>query len=115
MAPSAGFAAVPVDCPPSPCARLSRARTTTGTPPLVRDVAGPGQLAGLRRPGARIEVPVFMRRTRGALGGRLYPWQHGPLADFGARRAARPCGTYPARPLMSARALAAFSSETSTR
>jgi len=56
-----------------------------------------------------------MRQTLGALGGRLYPWQHGPLADFGARWAARPCGTYPARPLISARALAAFSSRTSSR
>ena len=27
-------------CPPSPCARFSRARTTTEAPPLIRDIAG---------------------------------------------------------------------------
>src|SRR5262249_3388049 len=31
-------------CPPSPCARLSRARTTTGILPLTRDIAGLGSL-----------------------------------------------------------------------
>ena len=41
------------------------------------------RLAGLRVFGARIEVPMFEGRTRGAVGGRLYPWQHGPHADSG--------------------------------
>src|SRR5262249_31731813 len=36
-------------CPPPPCTRLSRARTTTGTLPLARDIAGLGSLPTSRR------------------------------------------------------------------
>ena len=41
------------------------------------------RLAGLRVPGARIEVPMFAGGTLGAVGGRLYPWQRGPRAESG--------------------------------
>lgn len=41
------------------------------------------RLAGLRVPGARIGVPMFTGETRGAVGGRLYPWQRGPHAESG--------------------------------
>ncbi len=41
------------------------------------------RLAGLRGSGARIGVPMFKGGTRGAVGGRLYPWQHGPHAESG--------------------------------
>jgi hypothetical protein len=33
------------------------------------------RLAGCFRSGARLQVPVFPRRTLGAVGGQLYPWQ----------------------------------------
>jgi len=33
------------------------------------------RLAGCSRSGARLQVPVFPRRTLGAVGGQLYPWQ----------------------------------------
>src|SRR5262249_6899146 len=41
------------------------------------------RFAGLRGPGARLEVPVFPGGTRGAVGGRLYPWQRGPPSHSG--------------------------------
>ena len=41
------------------------------------------RLARLRGSGARIGVPMFKEATLGAVGGRLYPWQHGPLAQSG--------------------------------
>jgi hypothetical protein len=41
------------------------------------------RLAELRGLGARIEVPMFEEETRGAVGERLYPWQHGPRAESG--------------------------------
>ena len=45
------------------------------------------QLARLRRPGARIRVPMFVGVTHGALGGRLHPWRRGrsPTRSRGAR------------------------------
>jgi hypothetical protein len=33
------------------------------------------RLAGCFRSGAQLQVPVFPRRTLGAVGGQLYPWQ----------------------------------------
>ena len=33
------------------------------------------RLAGCFRSGARLQVPVFPRRTLSAVGGQLYPWQ----------------------------------------
>jgi hypothetical protein len=50
------------------------------------------QLAKLRGPGARVEVPVFQGGTLGALGGRLYPWQRGPLPRRGSGSGASACG-----------------------
>src|SRR5260370_25127174 len=84
MALSCGLTVARTYCLPSPCARLSRARTTTETPPLIRDVASLGSLPASRA-GARIEVPVFRGVTLDALGGRLCPWQRGPHTRFGRR------------------------------
>ncbi len=64
-----------ISCLPSPCTRLSRAPTTTETPPLSRDVTGLGGVP--IHIGAQLEVPVFTKRTLNAVGGQLYPWQHG--------------------------------------
>src|ERR1041384_8302522 len=76
MALSCDFEIARIYCLPSPCARLSRARTTTKTLPLVGDIAGLGSLPEFVS-GAPIEVPLFMIGTLGAVGGRLCPWQRG--------------------------------------
>ncbi len=68
-------------CPPSPCARLSRAPTTTRTPPPSPGRRWAWQLAGLRVPGARVEVLVFRRGNPWC--GR---WTTVPLATRTARR-----------------------------
>src|SRR5262245_18574563 len=64
------------DCLLSPCARLSRARTTPEAPPPVRDVTGLGGLPRFAGRGARIGVPMFKGVTLGVVGVRLYPWLH---------------------------------------
>ena len=81
QSPNAAYTAFPSDgtvalisCLPSPCTRLSRALTTTETPPLSRDVTGLGGVP--IHIGARLEVPVFTSRTLGVAGGQLYPWQY---------------------------------------
>ncbi len=48
MACPCGFATALIYCLPSPCARFSRARTTTEAPPLGRDIARHGSLPGSR-------------------------------------------------------------------
>src|SRR5262252_5574904 len=69
--------------PPSAmCAALPRADYYGGSAPRSRHHRT-WRLAGLRMAGARIEVPVFEGRTLDALGGRLYPWQHGLLTPSG--------------------------------
>src|ERR1700722_860327 len=80
MASPCGFASVLVDCPPSPCARLSRAPTTTGTRPPVRDTAGLGGVPGFANPGARIGVRVFIRSNPWCV-----RWLALPLAALAAR------------------------------
>jgi len=82
MACSRGFAAARIYCLPSPCARLSRARTTTETLPLDRVVAGLGSLPDIVS-GARFEVPVFKGVTLDVLGVRLYPWLRRPPPSLG--------------------------------
>jgi hypothetical protein len=50
------------------------------------------QFAALRGRGARIGVLVFQRQTLDALGGRLYPWQRGPLSHSGEGERRVRCG-----------------------
>jgi hypothetical protein len=77
-----------IDSLPSPCAQLSRARTTTKAPPVDRDFAGPAacRVFRSRRSARGSHVPVEDPRC-----GR---WSALPLAAlavhrFGTRRAAR--------------------------
>jgi hypothetical protein len=58
------------------CAALPRSDYYEGSAPHTRRHRT-WRLAGLRGPGARVEVPVFQGGTRGALGGRLCPWLRG--------------------------------------
>lgn len=64
------------------CAAFPRSDYYGGSAPRPRH-RQTSRLAGLRTSGARIEVPMFKERTLGAVGGRLYPWQHGPHAKSG--------------------------------
>ena len=60
------------------CAAFPRSDYYGGSAPRTR----PRQtwwLAGARSSSARLGVPVFTALTRGAVGGRLCPWQRGPL------------------------------------
>ena len=66
------------------------------------------RFAGLRVPGARIGVPMFTGETRGAVGGRLHPWQHGPRAESGYGGGVPISGT-PSHAENSDQALAAYS------
>lgn len=74
MASPRGSEVVLTDCLLSPCTRLSRARTTPEAPPLIQDITGLGGLPGFATPGAWIEVHMFREGSRGAVGGRMYPW-----------------------------------------
>ncbi len=69
-------------------------------------------LAACRRSldGARIEVPVFPGGTRGAVGGRLCPWQLGLHAKSG-RGGSMPMAGTPSRLVLGDQALAAFTSQ----
>ena len=67
------------------------------------------QLAEFRIPGARIEVPVFTGGTLGSVGGRLYPWQRGLLADSGQGGSVAMSAT-PSEQIATHQALAAISS-----
>jgi hypothetical protein len=64
------------------CAAFPRSDYYGGSAPRPRH-RRTCRLAGLRVPGARIEVPVFAGGTRGAVGGWLYPWQRGPPTQSG--------------------------------
>jgi len=81
-----GFGTVLIYCLPSPCTRLSRARTTTEAPPPVRDIAGLGGLLGFACPALESRFSCSKERTLDALGGRLYPWQLWPRAVSGHGR-----------------------------
>src|ERR1700741_1476609 len=72
------------DCLLSPCARLSRARTTPEAPPLIQDITRLGGLPGFAMPGAWIEVHMFEGEPRDAVGGRLYPWLPRSLPESGS-------------------------------
>jgi hypothetical protein len=64
------------------CAAFPRSDYYGGSAPRPRH-RQTCRLAGLRVPGARIGVPMFTGETRGAVGGRLYPWQRRPHAKSG--------------------------------
>jgi hypothetical protein len=64
------------------CAAFPRSDYYGGSAPRPRH-RRTCRLAGLRVPGARIEVPVFVGGTLGAVGGWLYPWQRGPPTQSG--------------------------------
>ena len=64
------------------CAAFPRSDYYGGSVPRPRHCQT-CRLARLRGSGARIGVPMFKEATLGAVGGRLYPWQHGPLAQSG--------------------------------
>ena len=64
------------------CAAFPRSDYYGGSAPRSRH-RRTCRLAGHRGSGARIEVPMFKGETLGAVGGRLYPWQHGPHAKSG--------------------------------
>ena len=64
------------------CAAFPRADYYGGSAPRPRR-GRTCRSAGLRGPGARIEVPMFTGETFDAVGGRLCPWQRGPLAESG--------------------------------
>ncbi len=81
------------DCLPSPCSRLSRAPTTTETPPLIQDITGLGGSPGFATPGAWIEVLMFKGESRDAVGGRLYPWLPWSLPESGYGRDVSIMGT----------------------
>ena len=98
MAFSRGLVAVRTCCHPSPCARLSRAPTTTVTPSPVRNVARLGSLPDSRA-GVRIEVPTFKGGTLGALGGRLYRWRRGRADQYGSNQRAYLVEAHPVVPV----------------
>jgi hypothetical protein len=64
------------------CAAFARSNYYGGSAPRPRR-RRTCRFAGLRVPGARIEVPVFVGGTLGAVGGWLYPWQRGPPTQSG--------------------------------
>jgi len=62
------------------CAAFPRSDYYEGSAPRRRR-RWTWQLAELRELCAPIEVPMFKGDSRGAVGGRLCPWQRGPSAD----------------------------------
>ncbi len=64
------------------CAAFPRSDYYGGSAPRSRH-RQTCRLAGPLTSGARIGVPMFKGWTLGAVGGRLYPWQHGPRAQSG--------------------------------
>src|SRR5271156_2306050 len=82
MAFLSGADVVRIYCLPSPCARLSRAPTTTKAPPPARDVAGLGSLPAFAGPALVSGFSCSKEKTRGAVGGRLCPWSGRSPSDW---------------------------------